>query len=413
MSKQDLKETRDALHPEYVRLGNLAAFPIEEMGYEQAPDSKVIFGACDWRLTVGDIRAVKEVLSSTAGAAKGGITNDNTAPGIANKAAEEGELLAINLIKKLNDIAMSLAADLVKESTCQFQGRYYLDRDYVCDRLVQWRSEWSAISIDVHSLSEKLRATSGATSPTVKALDELKRYDLVGDYEGGQMMNESDSGDWVYFADAMNFIAADRAARAGASEDEFAALLPGSYYMDPPDGGGPSILEQVSRMAEDARKWRNHEASCAPSAPVGASVATQEFYGLLLAVARCAKDGKATLPATEKLIAHIDQHVASQVRAARDAAIPAGWKLVPLQMTDAMRDVGNEIILDRCKLTRAYKAMLAAAPAISHSGEGAAPVEYKPVGKFLYVGACYEATSSDDPRGITLYRPAAEKGGAA
>ena len=43
---------------------------------------------------------------------------------------------------------------------------------------------------------------------------------------------------------------------AEAFEAEFANLLPGSYYMDPPDGGCPSILEQVRRMAEDAAKWR-------------------------------------------------------------------------------------------------------------------------------------------------------------
>lgn len=41
-------------------------------------------------------------------------------------------------------------------------------------------------------------------------------------------------------------------------EAEFANLLPGSYYMDPPDGGSPSILEQISRMAEDAAQWRAH-----------------------------------------------------------------------------------------------------------------------------------------------------------
>jgi hypothetical protein len=42
-------------------------------------------------------------------------------------------------------------------------------------------------------------------------------------------------------------------------------------------------------------------------------------------------------------------------------------------------------------------------PAAAH----AAP-EFKPVGNFLYVGTAYEATSSDDPRGITLYRPASK-----
>lgn len=54
-------------------------------------------------------------------------------------------------------------------------------------------------------------------------------------------------------------------------EAEFADLLPGSYYMDPPDGGSPSVLEQVSRMAEDAAQWRAHIASLGQSsAPVTA-----------------------------------------------------------------------------------------------------------------------------------------------
>lgn len=32
--------------------------------------------------------------------------------------------------------------------------------------------------------------------------------------------------------------------------------LPGSYYMDPPDGGDVTPLEQLRRMAEDARRYR-------------------------------------------------------------------------------------------------------------------------------------------------------------
>jgi len=31
--------------------------------------------------------------------------------------------------------------------------------------------------------------------------------------------------------------------------------LPGVRYMDPPDGGGPSIAEQLLRMAEDAERY--------------------------------------------------------------------------------------------------------------------------------------------------------------
>lgn len=44
--------------------------------------------------------------------------------------------------------------------------------------------------------------------------------------------------------------------------DEFAELLPGPYYMDPPDGGDVSIFEQFRRMAEDAaigRRQREHQ----------------------------------------------------------------------------------------------------------------------------------------------------------
>lgn len=38
---------------------------------------------------------------------------------------------------------------------------------------------------------------------------------------------------------------------------KLADLLPGSYYMDPPDGGSVTVLEQFKRMADDARKWRD------------------------------------------------------------------------------------------------------------------------------------------------------------
>lgn len=37
---------------------------------------------------------------------------------------------------------------------------------------------------------------------------------------------------------------------------QFAALLPGPYYMDPPDGGDVTVLEQIRRMAEDAARYR-------------------------------------------------------------------------------------------------------------------------------------------------------------
>jgi hypothetical protein len=37
---------------------------------------------------------------------------------------------------------------------------------------------------------------------------------------------------------------------------EFIALLPSATYMDPPDGGSVSVLEQFRRMAQDAARYR-------------------------------------------------------------------------------------------------------------------------------------------------------------
>jgi hypothetical protein len=41
-----------------------------------------------------------------------------------------------------------------------------------------------------------------------------------------------------------------------AAPAEFVALLPSVTYMDPPDGGSVSVLEQFRRMAQDATRYR-------------------------------------------------------------------------------------------------------------------------------------------------------------
>ncbi|HHJ1397600.1 TPA: hypothetical protein ACQGPQ_001090 [Pseudomonas aeruginosa] len=38
--------------------------------------------------------------------------------------------------------------------------------------------------------------------------------------------------------------------------EQCASALPGTYYMDPPDGGNVSIPEQIRRMAKDAARYR-------------------------------------------------------------------------------------------------------------------------------------------------------------
>ncbi|MBX5769574.1 hypothetical protein ISD85_03155 [Pseudomonas aeruginosa] len=43
---------------------------------------------------------------------------------------------------------------------------------------------------------------------------------------------------------------------------ECASALPGTEYMDPPDGGNVSIPEQIRRMAKDAERYRWLRDSC-------------------------------------------------------------------------------------------------------------------------------------------------------
>ena len=44
--------------------------------------------------------------------------------------------------------------------------------------------------------------------------------------------------------------------RIDEAEDIAKELLPGLYYMDPPDGGSASLREQLHRMSEDAARYR-------------------------------------------------------------------------------------------------------------------------------------------------------------
>ena len=41
-----------------------------------------------------------------------------------------------------------------------------------------------------------------------------------------------------------------------ADAQAVAALLPGPYYRDPPDGGSVTVFEQLRRMAADAARYR-------------------------------------------------------------------------------------------------------------------------------------------------------------
>lgn len=60
-------------------------------------------------------------------------------------------------------------------------------------------------------------------------------------------------------ADAHNKLV-DICANLQSELAEVYSLLPAGIYMDPPDGGDVSPLEQMRRMAEDAKSWRELQA---------------------------------------------------------------------------------------------------------------------------------------------------------
>ena len=57
------------------------------------------------------------------------------------------------------------------------------------------------------------------------------------------------------FSDELTRLRAEVEALRAAAQ-AVAALLPGPYYMDPPDGGSVTVIEQLRRMAADAARYR-------------------------------------------------------------------------------------------------------------------------------------------------------------
>jgi hypothetical protein len=54
----------------------------------------------------------------------------------------------------------------------------------------------------------------------------------------------------------LDLLRAHQPAQEQPTLEELLALLPGTHYMDQPDGGSPTVLEQLKRMAEDAANYR-------------------------------------------------------------------------------------------------------------------------------------------------------------
>jgi hypothetical protein len=89
-----------------------------------------------------------------------------------------------------------------------------------------------------------------------------------------------------------------------ADAQAVAALLPGPYYMDPPDGGSVTVIEQLRRMAADAARYRWLRAQhwhdgpmCVVVAPkqsvkLGADCPSEERLDALIYAARAAQGDK-------------------------------------------------------------------------------------------------------------------------
>jgi len=67
---------------------------------------------------------------------------------------------------------------------------------------------------------------------------------------------ESDRYAWEVELPAAPAVPAPIPAAQAVTDDQLVALLPGTSYMDPPDGGTVTLLEQLQRMAKDATRWR-------------------------------------------------------------------------------------------------------------------------------------------------------------
>ncbi|MDN7998097.1 hypothetical protein QZN00_13165 [Burkholderia multivorans] len=104
--------------------------------------------------------------------------------------------------------------------------------------------------IDVKKM-RKNEVDSMIDQDKMRALAKCLRADA--DFAGER---ESGSFDLRYeAADAIDLLLAEVEASAEDKREMF-ALLPGSYYMDPPDGGDVSLIEQLRRMAKDAERYR-------------------------------------------------------------------------------------------------------------------------------------------------------------
>lgn len=108
--------------------------------------------------------------------------------------------------------------------------------------------DWNEEDTDGRSPAAKMQAAANASAQAILALiAENKKLRDEASTAKAQCEHAEMCGD--------DFIRMNN--RLEAELKACAATLPGTYYMDPPDGGDVSVPEQLRRMAKDAERYRH------------------------------------------------------------------------------------------------------------------------------------------------------------
>jgi anti-sigma factor ChrR (cupin superfamily) len=95
-------------------------------------------------------------------------------------------------------------------------------------------------------LTHESRIALAAAAEITRLRAEVERLTAV--VKAANAQAEHFERQWYLRGDEVEALRADAQA--------VAALLPGPYYMDPPDGGSVTVIEQLRRMAADAARYR-------------------------------------------------------------------------------------------------------------------------------------------------------------
>ncbi|WAG76990.1 hypothetical protein LMK08_16575 [Metapseudomonas furukawaii] len=110
-------------------------------------------------------------------------------------------------------------------------------------------SDWNEDDFDGQSPVAKTQAAANASAQSILAL--IAENDRLRQSE-----NETIVASFAVVSANKRLLEQRDQLRAEA--EACAAVLTGSYYMDPPDGGDVSIPEQLRRMAKDAERYRHY-----------------------------------------------------------------------------------------------------------------------------------------------------------